>query len=55
MFRRKKPAFPPERGPRRRDRRRRNPWLYFFALIGMAAVLFLLIRFLIVPLLVVIR
>ena len=52
MFRRK-PAPPPE-GPRRPGPRprRRSVWLYAFALIGILAVLFLVIRFLIIPLLV---
>ena len=51
---RRKTAPPPEgHRPRRTARRgRRGLLLYVFALIGAAAVLFLLIRFLIIPLLV---
>ena len=49
----RQPAPPPER--RRRSRRRRSRpgiWLYLLAAIGLVSVLFLLIRFLIIPLLV---
>ena len=65
MFRCKQPRdparpegpFPPDPEPRnlRRRRRRvprRSPWLYIFAFIGAAAVCFLLIRWLLIPLLV---
>ena len=64
MFRRKQPhnpatpgaPFPPGPDPRGIRRRRRAPrrsrWLYFFAFIGAAAVCFLLIRWLLIPLLV---
>lgn len=48
------PARPETRRPRLRpgDGRRRGLWLYIFAFIGFLAVCFLLIRYLIVPLLV---
>ena len=58
MFRRRSPSPvppPPAPGRERRFRRRRprrSLWLYFLALVGAAALLFLLIRFLIIPLLV---
>lgn len=54
-FRRKK--RPPEPHPprrRRQPRRRHSPMIYVLALIGVAAVLFVLARFLIIPLLVLI-
>ena len=52
MFRRRQP--PPPKDPRspRRRRRRRSPWLWVLTLIGAATVLYLLLRFAIVPLLV---
>lgn len=48
------PQDPGARRPRQRwtARRRRSVWLYAFALIGFLAVCFLLIRYIIVPLLV---
>ena len=53
MHRRKTSPPPEGHRPRRTARRgRRGLLLYVFALIGAAAVLFLLIRFLIIPLLV---
>ena len=53
MHRRKTSPPPEGHRPRRTARRgRRGLLLYVFALIGVAAVLFLLIRFLIIPLLV---
>ena len=56
MFRRRSPSplpSSPASGRRRRSRRpRRSLWLYFLALVGAAALLFLLVRFLIIPLLV---
>ncbi len=56
MFRRNRPAPPPgeESYPRRgrHSRPRRSFWLYFFAFLGFAAAIFLIIRYLIIPLLV---
>ena len=64
MFRRKKAAHPPEQPPHEMPEhpgwKRRSPRpghslsLYIFAIIGVAAVCFLLIRYLIIPLLVII-
>ena len=55
--RRPYPGRPPQEGPRRRFRRpgprpRRSLWIYFLALVGAAALLFLLMKYLIIPLLV---
>lgn len=53
MFGRKhRPERPAERHPRRG--RRRGAGLYLLALIGLAAIVFVLIRFLIIPFLVMI-
>ena len=59
LFRRRRaqaapgPGMPPPPGRRRRRRPpRRSRWIYLFARIGVAAVVFLLIRYLIIPLLV---
>ena len=59
MFRRNRrnpKPVPPEHGrPGRRRRERRRPrslWIYLLAFIGLAAILFLVIKYLIIPLLV---
>ncbi|MBR2824587.1 MAG: hypothetical protein IKE24_13000 [Clostridia bacterium] len=57
MFRKRRPSAPsPQQHPfpgRRRPRRPRHSlWLYVFAFIGVAAVCFLLFKYLIIPLLV---
>ena len=49
MLHKKRPSPPPDRPPRRSRRRFRSPWLYVFALIGVGTVLFLLIKYLIIP------
>jgi hypothetical protein len=62
MFRRKRPDGPPPEERKRRGRffrreqrgRRRSLWICVLALIGLAAIAFLLTRYLIIPLLVLI-
>ena len=51
MFRRKRPT-PPEGPRRRRGQMPRSLWIWLLAMVGMGTVLFLLIRFLIIPFLV---